>query len=60
MSTTLKLIQKKSSIGRIKRQKATLIGLKLNKIGAVSVLEDSPSVRGMIRSVAHLIEVIEG
>jgi large subunit ribosomal protein L30 len=44
---------------RPKEQRATLVGLKLNKIGRESVLEDTPSVRGMIAKVAHLVEVVE-
>jgi large subunit ribosomal protein L30 len=41
------------------RQRETLIGLKLNKIGRVAELRDSPQTRGMIARVAHLIEVVE-
>ncbi|ACB95012.1 50S ribosomal protein L30 [Beijerinckia indica] len=52
--------QVKSPIGRPGSQKATLIGLGLNKIGRRSSLEDSPAVRGMIAKVAHLIRVIDG
>ncbi len=40
-------------------QRETLIGLRLNKIGRVAELPDSPQTRGMIRKVAHLIEVVE-
>ncbi|MAZ76666.1 MAG: 50S ribosomal protein L30 [Micavibrio sp.] len=46
-----------SPIGRKAYQRATLIGLGLNKIGRTKTLEDTPSVRGMIRKVAHLIKV---
>ena len=46
-------------IGRPKDQRATLIGLGLNKMGRVSVLNDTPSVRGMIKKVAHLVKVEE-
>ncbi len=61
MSTkkTVKITQVKSSIGRGKVQIGTLIGLGLNKIGRTSVLEDTPSVRGMINKVAHLVKVEE-
>ena len=62
MSTTKKTVtvkQVKSPARRPKAQEATLIGLGLNKINRVSTLEDTPSVRGMIAKVAHLIEVIE-
>ena len=48
-----------SPIRRKKDQRATLIGLGLNKLGRTSTLEDTPSVRGMIRKVAHLVKVEE-
>ena len=47
-----------SPIRRTKDQRATLAGLGLNKVGRVSTLEDTPSVRGMIAKVNHLIEVV--
>ena len=56
---TVKVTQVKSSIGHGKDQIATLKGLGLNKIGRTSVLEDTPSVRGIINKVAHLIKVEE-
>ena len=48
-----------SPIRRTKDQRATLAGLGLNKIGRVSTLEDTPSVRGMIAKVRHLLEVVD-
>ena len=48
-----------SPIRRTKDQRATLAGLGLNKLGRVATLEDTPSVRGMIAKVHHLIEVVE-
>lgn len=54
---TVTVVQTGSPIGRKAYQRATLIGLGLNKIGRTSTLEDTPSVRGMIRKVAHLIKV---
>lgn len=48
-----------SPIRRTKDQRATLAGLGLNKMGRTSTLEDTPSVRGMIAKVAHLIEIVE-
>ena len=54
---TIIVIQKKSSIGRKSYQKKTLIGLGLNKIGRSKELEDTPSIRGMIDKVKHLVEV---
>jgi large subunit ribosomal protein L30 len=41
------------------RQRETLVGLKLNKIGRVAELLDTPQTRGMIAKVAHLVEVVE-
>ena len=45
--------------GRLPGQRETLIGLGLNKIRRTRELEDTPSVRGMIRKVAHLVKVEE-
>lgn len=56
---TVRVRQKASPQRRPKEQRATLVGLKLNKIGRESVLEDTPSVRGMISRIAHLVEVVE-
>ncbi len=46
-----------SPIGRTKDQRATLIGLGLNKLNRTRELEDTPSVRGMINKVSHLVRV---
>jgi large subunit ribosomal protein L30 len=46
-----------SGNGRKPGQQETLIGLGLNKIGREKVLEDTPSTRGMVRKVAHLVKV---
>jgi large subunit ribosomal protein L30 len=51
--------QTASPIRRKKDQRATLAGLGLNRIGRVSTLEDTPSVRGMIAKVQHMIEVVD-
>lgn len=56
---TIKVTQTGSPIGRPKDQLATLKGLGLNKIRRTRELEDTPSVRGMINKVAHLVEVEE-
>ena len=48
-----------SALGRKPGQKETLVGLGLNKLRSSRELEDTPSVRGMIRKVAHLIKVEE-
>ena len=49
-----------SPIRRPSSQRATLIGLGLNKIGCVKELPDNPSTRGMIDKVAHLVRVVDG
>ena len=56
---TIKVEQTGSPIRRQAAQRATLIGLRLNKIGRVSELQDSPSVRGMIDRVKHLVRVVD-
>ncbi len=48
-----------SPIRRPAVQRATLVGLGLNKMHRVRTLEDTPSVRGMIRSVQHLVRVVD-
>jgi large subunit ribosomal protein L30 len=57
---TVTVRQTGSPIRRTKDQRATLMGLGLNRVGRTSTLEDTPSVRGMIAKVHHLIEVVEG
>ena len=47
-----------SPIGRDPSQRQTLVGLGLNKVGRTKELEDTAPVRGMIRKVAHLVEVV--
>lgn len=53
----IKVTQVGSPIGRQDYQKGTLIGLGLNKMNKSRVLVDTPSVRGMIESIPHLIKV---
>ena len=50
----------KSSIGYNRRQRATLRGLGLLRLQQVVTLQDTPSVRGMIHAVKHLVAVEEG
>ena len=57
---TIKIEQIGSPIRRDSSQRATLIGLGLNKIGRVKEVQDNPSTRGMIDKVAHLVRVVEG
>ena len=56
----IKVRQTASPIRRKKDQRATLVGLGLNRIGRTAELPDTPSVRGMIAKVAHMVEVVEG
>ncbi len=56
---TIKVKQTGSPIRRKFDQRATLIGLGLNKMNRVSELEDTPSVRGMIRKVQHMVTVVD-
>ena len=50
--------QTASPIRRKNDQRATLVGLGLNRIGRTSELNDTPSIRGMIAKVAHMVEVV--
>ena len=56
---TLKVTQTGSPIRRPADQRATLVGLGLNKMNRTRTLEDTPSVRGMIRKVRHMVKVEE-
>ena len=57
---TLIVTQIGSPIGREKDQEATLKGLGLNKLNRTRVLEDTPSVRGMLNKVHHMVRVEAG
>ena len=56
---TIRVTQVRSPIGRPKEQRATLVGLGLNKMHRSRELEDTPAVRGMINKISHLIQVEE-
>ena len=56
---TLRVKQIGSPIGRTKDQLATLKGLGLNKMHRERELEDTPSVRGMINKIPHLVTIVE-
>ena len=56
---TIKVEQVGSPQRRHHDQRATLIGLGLNKMHRTSELQDSPEVRGMIRKVQHMVTVSE-
>ncbi|MEW5729270.1 MAG: 50S ribosomal protein L30 [Pseudomonadota bacterium] len=56
---TVRVTQIHSPIGRTQDQRATLVGLGLNKMNRTRELEDTPAVRGMIAKVKHLVRVEE-
>ncbi len=59
MAKTIIVKQIGSPIRRPKDQRATLVGLGLNKMHKTRELEDTPSVRGMVNKIRHLVEIIE-
>lgn len=56
---TITVRQIGSPIGRPDKQLATLKGLGLNKLHRTRTLEDTAAVRGMVRSIPHLVEIVE-
>ena len=56
---TIKVEQTGSAIRRHHSQRSTLIGLRLNRIGRVAELPDTPAVRGMIAKVQHLVRIVD-
>jgi len=56
---TIKVEQTASPARRHHSQRETLIGLRLNRIGRVAELPDTPQTRGMIAKVNHLVRVVE-
>ncbi|MEM6609566.1 MAG: 50S ribosomal protein L30 [Pseudomonadota bacterium] len=59
MAKTIIAKQVGSPIRRPQEQRQTLIGLGLNKMHKTRELEDTPSVRGMVAKIPHLVEIIE-
>lgn len=59
MAKTIVVKQIGSPIRRPQEQRATLIGLGLNKMHKTRELEDTPSIRGMVNKIPHLVEIIE-
>lgn len=53
----IRVTQTGSAIRREGSQRKTLIGLGLNKVGRSRVLEDTPSIRGMVRKVQHMVKI---
>jgi len=56
---TIVVKQIRSAARRPLKQEQTLIGLGLNKMHRTRELEDTPSVRGMVNKISHLVEIIE-
>ncbi len=56
---TITIRQTGSAIRRPKDQKQTLTGLGLGRVGRVRVLQDTPSVRGMVNKLSHMVEIVE-
>lgn len=59
VNKTIIITQTRSPIRREAKQRATLCGLGLNKIGRTRELEDTPSIRGMIEKVRHMVKIEE-
>ncbi len=59
MAKTIVVKQIASPARRPIVQRQTLIGLGLNKVGKTRELEDTPSVRGMVRAIPHLVSIVE-
>ncbi len=57
--TRLKVVQKKSTIGTKPKHRETLRSLGLKRIGDIVVKEDRPEIRGMVKTVTHLVSVEE-
>lgn len=55
----IKVTQIGSPIGRPEKQRATLRGLGLNKMGKTVEVQDTPDIRGMLRKIPHLVKVEE-
>ncbi|SHE94478.1 LSU ribosomal protein L30P [Litoreibacter ascidiaceicola] len=59
MAKTIVVKQIGSPIRRPAKQRATLVGLGLNKMHKTRELEDTPSIRGMVEKISHMVEIIE-
>jgi large subunit ribosomal protein L30 len=59
MARQIVVRQVRSPNRRPEKQRQTLIGLGLNKMHKVRVLEDTPAVRGMVAKIPHLVEIVE-
>ncbi len=56
---TIRVKKIKSESGSVPKLKACIVGLGLNKMNRVRVLEDTPAIRGMIAKVSHLVKVVD-
>ena len=59
MAKTIVVKQIGSPIRRPAKQRQTLIGLGLNKMHRTRELEDTPSIRGMVNKIPHMVQIIE-
>ncbi|MDO7862566.1 50S ribosomal protein L30 [Morganella morganii] len=59
MAKTIKVTQTRSSIGRLPKHKATLLGLGLRRIGHTVEREDTPAVLVMVNLVSYMVKVEE-
>jgi large subunit ribosomal protein L30 len=59
MAKTIVVKQIGSPIRRPAKQRQTLIGLGLNKMNRTRELEDTPSVRGMVNKISHMVQIVE-
>ena len=59
MVKTIVVKQIGSPIRRPAKQRQTLIGLGLNKMHRTRELEDTPSIRGMVNKISHMVQIIE-
>ncbi|KPP85129.1 MAG: ribosomal protein L30 [Rhodobacteraceae bacterium HLUCCO07] len=59
MAKTIVVKQIGSPIRRPAKQRATLVGLGLNKLHKTRELEDTPAVRGMIAKIPHMVQIVE-
>ncbi|RAP72589.1 ribosomal protein L30 [Candidatus Erwinia dacicola] len=59
MTKTIKITQTRSSIGRLPKHKATLLGLGLRRINQTVKREDTPAVRGMVNAISYMVKMEE-
>ncbi|MFB6260209.1 MAG: 50S ribosomal protein L30 [Thiohalorhabdaceae bacterium] len=60
MAATIRITLKKSLIGSKAKHRATVRGLGLRRLNHTVEREDTPQIRGMVRSVDHLVEIEDG